>query len=71
MFMIDMEEGKIVGDDELKKKISSEERYGDWLNQALVESNQIDDCNLKYSDDFSSIVIVRRHTVIHLKILGS
>ena len=56
MFMIDMEEGKIVGDDELKKKISSEERYGDWLNQALVESNQIDDCNLKYSDDFSSIV---------------
>ena len=56
MFMIDMEEGKIVGDDELKKKISSEERYGDWLNQALVESNQIDDCNLKCSDDFSSIV---------------
>ena len=37
MFMIDMEEGKIVGDDELKNKISSEERYADWHNQALVE----------------------------------
>ena len=54
--MIDMEEGKIVGDKELKEKIASEESYGDWLNQSLLESNQIDDCDLKYTDDFSSII---------------
>ena len=31
--MIDMDEGKIVGDKELKKKIASEESYGDWLER--------------------------------------
>ena len=44
MFMIDMDEGKIVGDKELKEKIASEESYGDWLNQSILESNQLEDC---------------------------
>ena len=35
MFMIDMDEGKIIGDKELKEKIASEESYGDWLNKVF------------------------------------
>ena len=42
--MIDMDEGKIVGDKELKEKIASEESYGDWLKQSLLESTQLKDC---------------------------
>ena len=35
MFMVDMEQGKIVGDQELKSKISSEQDYSGWLDQSL------------------------------------
>ena len=56
MFMIDMDEGKIIGDKELKEKIASEESYGDWLNQSLLESTQLKDCALNYNDDFDSII---------------
>ena len=55
MFMIDMDEGKIVGDKELKK-IASEEDYGYWLRQSLLESNQLEHCTSKYNDDFNSII---------------
>ncbi len=36
MFLVDMEQGRIVGDEELKKSISSEHPYGEWLAKNLV-----------------------------------
>ena len=55
MFMVDMEQGKIVGDQELKSKISSEQDYSGWLDQSLLDSNHLPDAPLMYSDDFDSI----------------
>lgn len=36
MFMVDMEKGRIVGDDELKEQIASEHPYGKWLKDNLL-----------------------------------
>ena len=37
MFLIDTEEGRIVADEELKRKISTEYPYRQWLDQHMVE----------------------------------
>ena len=41
MFLVDMEEGRIVEDHEIKEKISSKHPYGDWLNQNLLHLKDI------------------------------
>src|SRR5881397_1715465 len=37
MFLIDTEEGRIVADEELKRRISTEHPYRQWLDQHMVE----------------------------------
>ncbi|MFM7592175.1 MAG: glutamate synthase central domain-containing protein, partial [Isosphaeraceae bacterium] len=37
MFLIDINEGRIVGDDELKSKIAAEKPYGQWIKENLVK----------------------------------
>ena len=37
MFLIDMEQGRIVGDDELKTAIAAQKPYGEWLKKNLVK----------------------------------
>ncbi|PXA04332.1 glutamate synthase large subunit [Coraliomargarita sinensis] len=41
MFLIDMDKGRIVGDEELKKQIASEQPYGDWLKQNLIDAKTL------------------------------
>ena len=55
MFLIDMEQGKILEDEELKKKISMEEPYGDWLKESMIDSALLPVVS-RIEDDFSSIV---------------
>ena len=43
MFLIDTEEGRIVADEELKNKYSSEHPYQQWLDQHMVELANIPD----------------------------
>lgn len=38
MFLIDMKEGRIVNDEELKEKIAAENPYGDWIQNNLVDA---------------------------------
>ena len=38
MFLIDMEEGRIIGDAELKEQIAAEHPYGEWLKDNLVDA---------------------------------
>jgi len=37
MFLIDIEQGRIVADEEIKKKISTEHPYRQWLDQHMME----------------------------------
>jgi glutamate synthase (ferredoxin) len=36
MFLVDLEEGRIIADDELKQKIAAEKPYAEWLRDNLV-----------------------------------
>jgi len=37
MFLVNMEEGRIIADDEIKEKIAGEKPYRQWLDQHLVQ----------------------------------
>ncbi len=43
MFLVNMEEGRIVADEEIKNKIVSEHPYREWLNAHLVDLAQLQD----------------------------
>jgi len=55
MFLIDMDEGRIVDDEELKKDIASEHPYGEWLKESLVPSESLVAAQKPRDDDFSTI----------------
>lgn len=41
MFVVDMEQGRIISDDELKQGICSQKPYGDWLNQYKIRMEEL------------------------------
>src|SRR5581483_5448656 len=41
MFLVDMEQGRIIADEELKKQIATEHPYADWLRDNLVSLEQL------------------------------
>ena len=43
MFLVNMEEGRIIADEELKTKIVNEHPYREWINQHMVELAQLKD----------------------------
>jgi len=43
MFIVNMEEGRIVPDDEIKTKIAAEKPYRQWLDQHLVQLAKVKD----------------------------
>ncbi|MGA7952261.1 MAG: glutamate synthase large subunit [Gloeobacterales cyanobacterium] len=43
MFLINMEEGRIVTDEEIKNQIATEHPYREWINQHMVELSNVKD----------------------------
>src|SRR5687768_8153665 len=41
MFVVDMEQGKIISDDELKNQICSQKPYGEWLNKYKIRLEEL------------------------------
>jgi glutamate synthase (NADPH/NADH) large chain len=41
MFVVDMEQGRIISDTELKKNICSQKPYGDWLNKYKIRLEEL------------------------------
>jgi glutamate synthase (NADPH/NADH) large chain len=41
MFVVDMEKGRIISDEELKKDICSRQPYGDWLNKYKIRLEEL------------------------------
>lgn len=41
MFVVDMEKGKIISDDDLKKEICSQKPYGEWLNKYKIRLEEL------------------------------
>lgn len=49
MFVVDMEQGRIISDDELKQTICSQKPYGDWLNQYKIRLEELEDPRVEFS----------------------
>jgi len=41
MFLVDVDEGRIIDDAELKEKIMSEQPYGEWLKNNLISEDEL------------------------------
>ncbi|MEC9339653.1 MAG: glutamate synthase large subunit [Actinomycetota bacterium] len=41
MFLVDTAEGRIVGDEEIKKTLAGEQPYGDWLREGLLHLDDL------------------------------
>ncbi|MGA9278575.1 glutamate synthase large subunit [Ilumatobacter sp.] len=41
MFLIDTDEGRIVGDDEIKASLAAEHPYGEWLDAGMVDLDKL------------------------------
>jgi glutamate synthase (ferredoxin) len=57
MFLIDMEEGRIVDDSELKEQIAAERPYGKWLEENLLPATELPEPPLEsvIADNFDTI----------------
>src|SRR6186713_3760179 len=49
MFVVDMEQGRIISDDELKRTICSKQTYGDWLNQYKIRLEELPEPRVTFS----------------------
>ncbi len=49
MFVVDMEQGRIISDEELKKKICSQKPYGDWLNQYKIRLEELEEPRVTFT----------------------
>jgi glutamate synthase (NADPH) large chain len=62
MFVVDMEQGRIISDDELKQTICSQKPYGDWLNQYKIRLEELEEPRVTFSH-LSDASILKYHKV--------
>jgi glutamate synthase (ferredoxin) len=55
MFLVDMQEGRIVADDEIKQRIASEQPYRAWLNENLIKLADVNDAPHVAEPDHATI----------------
>lgn len=49
MFIVDMEEGRIISDEEVKQKICGQEPYADWLNKYKIRLNELPEPRIMFT----------------------
>lgn len=49
MFVVDMEQGRIISDEELKNEICGRKPYGDWLNQYKIRLEELDEPRVAFT----------------------
>ena len=60
MFLVDMQEGRIVADDEIKQRVASEQPYREWLNDNMIKLADVNDAPHVAEPDHATI-IQRQH----------
>jgi len=56
MFLVDMEQGRIVADDEIKSRIASEQPYRQWIDEQMIELASIKESPLEPVPDHASVL---------------
>lgn len=49
MFVVDMEQGKIISDEELKQHICSQKPYGEWLNKYKIRLEELPEPRITFT----------------------
>ncbi len=49
MFVVDMEQGRIISDEELKQTICGQKPYGEWLNKYKIRLEEIDEPRVAFT----------------------
>jgi glutamate synthase (ferredoxin) len=60
MFLVNMEEGRIVADEEIKNQIATEHPYRDWINQHMVELAKLKDAPEVPESDSQTLPLIQR-----------
>ena len=60
MFLIDLEQGRIVSDDELKSQLASRQPYGEWLKEHQVTLDKLPEPTRVHGSDQGTIIARQR-----------
>jgi len=50
MFVVDMEQGRIISDEEIKKQVCGSKPYGDWINKYAIRLEELPEPRLVFSN---------------------
>ena len=56
MFLVNLEEGRIIADDEIKNQVATEHPYREWINQHMVELATVKDAPLETDEEFTPLI---------------
>jgi len=60
MFIVDMEQGRIIPDDELKEKICKQQPYGEWLKANKIKVEDLPAAGAEYRAPFERELLLRQ-----------
>src|SRR5947208_3768486 len=60
MLLIDLEEGRIVDDDEIKRKLAAEHPYETWLQTTQFKLHELPDLAEEHEEEFSRATVPTR-----------
>jgi glutamate synthase (NADPH) large chain len=56
MFLIDIKEGRIISDEEIKTKIATQKPYKKWVKENQVNLNDLPETDYKFEPEFDSLL---------------
>jgi glutamate synthase (ferredoxin) len=56
MFLVDLEQGRIIDDAELKQQIAGEKPYGEWLKKHLIRLEDLPEGPEAYATEFATLL---------------
>jgi glutamate synthase (NADPH/NADH) large chain len=65
MFIVDMEQGRIIPDDELKEKICKQQPYGEWLKANKIKVEDLPAAGAEYRSIRKRIVVASTSIWLH------
>jgi glutamate synthase (ferredoxin) len=74
MFLVDLEQGRIIADEELKQQIATEKPYAEWLRDNLVALEDLPEAPHIHEPDHNTVLLRQQafgYTTEDLKILMS
>lgn len=60
MFVVDMEQGRIIPDEELKEKICQQQPYGEWLKENKIRVEDLPEAGSEFKQPKASELIARQ-----------